>query len=172
MGGLLSSVSTLQTSFLQTGDLLLISCPKATSFGLAPPDLVRGLMAAQKGTLATEEEKLFCNTWTLAAMVYRVPRDRAEQALLGDPTKDKDKEKKRTDPYVIFANGKGIYVQSAREFVNDMTTKGGTVVCRPLTVCGDGLPSKTWLNRVDQFYTMIVRCPGRFKEKIRKPVGP
>ena len=80
MGGMFSThPPTLHPKLLKTGDLLLISLPKGTSFGLAPPDLVRGLMGAQKGTLATEEEKSFCNTWTLAAMVYRVPSHRVLQ---------------------------------------------------------------------------------------------
>ena len=63
MGGF-QSKTTVKTQLLATGDLLLVSLPKSTSFGHAPPDLVRGLMAAQRGTLATDEEKVFCSTWT------------------------------------------------------------------------------------------------------------
>ena len=60
MGGMLSGSSrTVEASSLKTGDLLLICLPKLTSFGLAPPDMVRGLMGAQKGTFTNDDEKAF-----------------------------------------------------------------------------------------------------------------
>jgi hypothetical protein len=144
--------STIQTTFLSTGDVLLVCLPKMTSFGHAPPDLVRGLMAAQLGTLATDDPKVYCKTWTHVAMVYRIPRDREEQARLGDRTKDQDKNHKRSDPMVMYADGKGLYVKSAAEFVRDMVRCGGTVVCRPLSA---STPKKDWLGSVDHFYTTI-----------------
>ena len=156
MGGIFSTQSpTLHPHLLKTGDLLLISLPKGTSFGLAPPDLVRGLMGAQKGTLATEEEKSFCNTWTLAAMVYRVPSHRVLQVNQpGQKLSTKTRIKQRTDPYVIFANGKGIYLKQVSEFISNISKKGGTIVCRPLQLPHDGHP-KNWLAKLDHFYTVI-----------------
>lgn len=153
MGSSFSSKSkAIQTNFLQTGDLLLLCLPKDTSFGHCPPDMVRGLMAAQRGTLSTDEMKVFCNTWTNVAMIYRMPRDREEQMRLGDRYKDLDKGHKRSDPMVIFATGKGLFVQQASEFVQDMIKRGGTVVCRPLTIDS---PKNNYLEQVDHLYATI-----------------
>jgi hypothetical protein len=152
MGGMLSGSSrTVEASSLKTGDLLLICLPKLTSFGLAPPDMVRGLMGAQKGTFTNDDEKAFCNTWTLAAIVYRVPGDRLTEEE-ERRMKRNEKDRKTTDPYVLFANGKGIHLNTASEFITEMNRKGGTVVCRSLHMES---VKNGWLDGLDHFYTVI-----------------
>ena len=164
MGGF-QSKTTVKTQFLATGDLLLVSLPKSTSFGHAPPDLVRGLMAAQRGTLATDEEKVFCSTWTHVAMIYRLPNDRTEQGNLGHRGGGGGGRRKideqRTDPFVMYGDGHGLFLKKASEYVNDALNAGGIVVCRSLTSHAHhgahhgAPPTKGWLDQVDHLYTLL-----------------
>lgn len=159
MGGF-QSKTTVKTQFLATGDLLLVSLPKSTSFGHAPPDLVRGLMAAQRGTLVTDEEKKFCSTWTHVAMIYRLPNDRKEQGNLGPRgggQRNQKIDEQRTDPFVMYGDGHGLFLKRASEYVNGALNAGGSVVCRSLTAHAHhgAPPKKGWLAQVDHLYTLL-----------------
>ena len=143
--------SALPAGALVTGDQLLVSRPKAMNFGLAPRDIVRGLLQAQRGTITTLEGKVYCQPWTHVAIVYRIQADRearrnaetlaraarAKASCLGGMHTERRMTRAleadgAATAKVLYADGHGIYVKKLTEFVSSVLNDGGTVVARRL----------------------------------------
>ena len=152
MGG---AIGRTMPANLETGDVLVASCPTMLSFGTVHPALLRGLILSLRGGMTTSNT-VDCCPWNQVAFVYRVPADRERRINLKASRKRSRKLAKSSafTVYVMYANGSGVYVTEIEKYLKEVTAHRGKAVIRKLYTKTKTLDPKC-LAAVDHLYTLL-----------------